>query len=79
MRRYPTRSNPGATVVSGGSVSPVHSLEKQGTKRVGKKGTQILEFNAVQIARAKQNRFHSTVMCHFLPMGTSQEITNCRS
>lgn len=53
MRRYPTRSNPGATVVSGGSVSPVHSLEKQGSKRVGKKGTQILEFNAVQIARAK--------------------------
>ena len=52
MRRYLTRSNPGATVVSGGSVSPVHSLEKQVSKRVGKKGTQILE-SAVKIARAK--------------------------
>ena len=38
--------------MSGGSVSPVHSLEKQVSKRVGKKGTQILE-SAVKIARAK--------------------------
>ena len=98
MRRYPTRSNPGATVVSGGSVSPVLLMrEKQEIHPYSPTHALSLKKEPESSSltfRCQDSKKHVLLesvvigqkddviirpLCHVLPMGTSQEMTNCRS